>query len=207
MLPALPVTALATDWISSKVRTAATERKLNPGQALFHSGEKTVGLYRVASGTVRLIRTDRSGREAVLQTASAGDTLAEASLFSPTYHCDAIANTPATVWLYPKTLLLAELKRDPKQLQAFAAMLARQVMALRTRLERRNIHSARDRVRHFLAVSVGADGCTVAVPGTLKEIAAELGLTHEALYRTLARMEANGEIKRADRIIKIGRRI
>jgi CRP/FNR family transcriptional regulator, dissimilatory nitrate respiration regulator len=205
VLPALPVTA--TDWISSKVRTAATERKLSPGQALFHSGEKTVGLYQVADGSVRLVRTDRAGREAVLQIASAGDTLAEASLFSPTYHCDAIANTPATVWLYPKTLLLAELKRDPKLLQAFAAMLARQVMTLRTRLERRNIHSARDRIRHFLAVSVGADGRTVALPGTLKELAAELGLTHEALYRTLARMETDGEIKRDAGTIKIGRRI
>ncbi len=197
----------ATDWISSKVRSAATERKLDPGQALFRSGEKTVGLYQIRSGTVRLVRSDRSGREAVLQIASAGDTLAEASLFSSTYHCDAIASTRATVWLYPKSLFLAELRREPKLLQAFAVMLARQVMTLRTRLERRNIHSARDRVHHFLAINVGADGRTVAVPGTIKELAAELGLTHEALYRTLARMEADGEIKRAGSVIKIGRRI
>ena len=95
-------------------------------------------------------------------------------------------------------MLLAELKRNPKLAQAFAAMLAQQVMTLRTRLERRNIDSARDRVRHFLAVNVGADGRTVALSGTLKELAADLGLTHEALYRTLARMEAEGDIKRAD---------
>ena len=69
-------------------------------------------------------------------------------------------------------------------------------MALRTRLERRNIHSARDRVRHFLSLNVGADGHTVDLPGTLKELAADLGLTHEALYRTLARMQADGEIER-----------
>jgi CRP/FNR family transcriptional regulator, dissimilatory nitrate respiration regulator len=151
------------------------------------------------------VRTDRSGREAVIQAASAGDILAEASLFSSTYHCDAIATTAAIVRLYPKAILLAELRRDSKITLAFAAMLAHQIMTLRTRLERRNIHSARDRVKHFLAVNVGADGRTVALSGTIKELAADLGLTHEVLYRTLARMEAEGEITRSRGTIRVRR--
>ena len=194
----------ANDWISPKVRAAAIERQLQPDQALFHSGSKTVGLYEVLKGTVRLVRTDRSGREAVLQTASVGDILAEASLFSPTYHCDAIATDTATVRLYPKGVVLAELRRDPKIARAFAGMLARQVMALRTRLEQRNIHSARDRVRHFLAVNADPDGRTVSLSGTLKDIASEkLGLTHEAFYRTLADMAADGEIGRRKGTIRL----
>ena len=195
----------ATEWVSSSVRSAAIERRLKPGQVLFHSGSKSNGLYEVVSGTVRLVRTDRSGREAVLQVACAGDSLAEASLFSSSYHCDAIATTEAVVRLYPKALLLADLQRDPEIAKSFAAILARQVMTLRTRLERRNIHSARDRVRHFLTVNAGADARTVVLPGTIKELAADLGLTHEALYRTLARMEADGEITRAGTVIKIER--
>jgi CRP-like cAMP-binding protein len=183
------------------------ERKLAPGHTLFRAGAKTAGLYQVISGTVRLLRTDRSGREAVLQVASAGETLAEASLFSATYHCDAVATTAASVHLYPKAILLAELQRDPTFTRAFAAMLAHQVMSLRTRLERRNIRSARDRVLHFLAINAGVDGRTVALPGTLKEFAAELGLSHEALYRTLARLTADGEIERTGGVIKLtGRR-
>ena len=193
----------ATDWLSASVRGAMVERKLGAVQALFRAGDRSIGFYEVVSGTVRLIRVDRSGREAVLQTASAGETLAEASLFSPSYHCDAIAATDATVRLYPKAALLAALQADPKMAKSFAAMLAGQVMALRTRLERRNIHSARDRVRHFLTVNVDADGQTVPVPGTLKQLAADLGLTHEALYRTLARMEAEGEITRTGATIRL----
>ena len=164
-----------------------------------------MGFYEVVSGTVRLIRVDRSGREAVLQTASAGETVAEASLFSSAYHCDAVAATDAVVLLYPKATMLAELQSDPEIAKSFAAMLARQVMALRTRLERRNIYSARDRVRHYLTVNVGADGRTVTLPGTVKELAADLGLTHEALYRTLARMQAEGEIARTGSAIKLKR--
>jgi CRP-like cAMP-binding protein len=194
---------VTAEWISSKVRAAAVERKLETGKALFRAGSKTVGLYEVLSGTVCLIRTDRSGREAVLQRASAGDILAEASLFSSTYHCDAIAKAAATVRLYPKAVLLAELQRDPNIAQAFAAMLARQVMTLRTRLEQRNIHSARDRVRHFLAINAAPGGRTVSLAGTLKDIAAELGLTHEAFYRTLADMAADGEIERRKGTIRL----
>jgi CRP-like cAMP-binding protein len=193
----------APEWISLTVQAAASERKLDAGDVLFRSGSKTVGLYQVLEGTVCLIRTDRSGREAVLQRASAGDMLAEASLFSSTYHCDAIAKTAATVRLYPKAVLLTELQQEPKSAQAFAATLARQVMTLRARLEQRNIHSARDRVRHYFAVNADPSGRTVKLSGTLKDVAAELGLTHEAFYRTLAEMSAEGEIERRKGMIRL----
>jgi CRP/FNR family transcriptional regulator, dissimilatory nitrate respiration regulator len=174
----------------------AVERKLKAGQALFRLGSRTAGLYEVTSGKLRLVRVDPAGREAVLHVAAAGDTVAEASLFSPTYHCDALATTNAVVRLYPKDALLAQLQSNPSTAKAFMAMLGRQDISLRTRLEQRNIRSARERIRHHLAVSVGADRRTVVLPGTLKDLAADLGLTHEALYRTLAQMKADGEIAR-----------
>jgi len=133
--------------------------------------------------------------------------LAEASLFSPCYHCDAIAATDAVVRLYPKSAMLLALQSDPKFAKSFAAMLAHEVMALRTRLERRNIHSARDRIWHFLTVNANADGRTVQLSGTLKQLSADLGLAHEALYRALARMEAAGEITRSGATIRLRRTI
>ena len=193
----------AQGWLSGTIRAVAIQRGLQAGEALFRSGARTAGLFEVVKGKVRLVRVDRSGREAILQVAVPGDTLAEASLFSSTYHCDAIAATDAVVRLYPKAALLAELERDPKFAQAFAAMLAHQVMTLRTRLEQRNIHSARDRVRHYLAVNADASGRTVALSGTLKDVAVELGLTHESLYRTLAEMVADGEIERRKGAIRL----
>ena len=152
---------------------------------------------------VRLVRVNRAGREAVLHVATVGDTMAEASLFSASYHCDAIATTDAVVRLYPKAAILAEFDRNPKAAQKFAAVLAHQVMTLRTRLEHRNIRAARDRVRHYLAINADADGRTVALSGTLKDVAGELGLTHEALYRTLADMVADGEIERRRGTIRV----
>jgi len=193
------------DWVTQTVRAAGVERALKVGQVLFRTGQRTTGLYEVITGNVRLVRVDRSGREAVLHIAAAGETLAEASLFASAYHCDAVAMSDAVVRLYPKATVLTEFERNPKAARAFTAMLARQVMNLRTRLEQRNIHSARDRVRHYLTLNAGADGRTVTLAGTLKDLAAELGLTHEALYRTLADMAAAGEIERLDGIMRLAR--
>jgi CRP/FNR family transcriptional regulator, dissimilatory nitrate respiration regulator len=184
------------DWLAAAVRAAAADRKLKSGETLFRLGDKTAGLFEVVAGRVRLSRIDHSGREVILYVAGPGETIAEASLFSPAYHCDAVAATDALVRIYPKAAVLAAFEKDPKSARTFTATLARQVMNLRTRLEQRNIRSARERVRHFLSVNAGADGRTVEISGTLKDVAAELGLTHEALYRTLAALERAGEIKR-----------
>jgi CRP/FNR family transcriptional regulator, dissimilatory nitrate respiration regulator len=195
------------DWLPAAARSAAIDHQLKAGEPLFRLGAETLGLCEVLTGHVRLARVDRSGREVVLHVAGPGETLAEASLFSPRYHCDAIANTRAVVRIYPKREVMAAFQANPTAAQAFAAALARQVMALRTRLEQRNIRSARERVRHVLALIVGPDGRTVVLRGTLKDLAAEIGLTHEALYRTLAALERSGEIKRRDDKILLLKRV
>jgi CRP-like cAMP-binding protein len=194
------------DWLPAAALSAAVDRKLKAGEPLFRLGDKTAGLYEVIAGRLRLTRVDRSGHEIVLYVAGAGETIAEASLFSAAYHCDAIADSDAIVRVYPKAAVLAAFAKDPKAAQAFTATLAHQVMGLRTRLEQRNIRSARERVHHFLALNASADGRTVELRGTVKDLANELGLTHEALYRTLAALERAGEIKRTRGKITLLRR-
>lgn len=193
------------DWLPATVQAAGVERVLAPGQALFRLGDRTQGIYEILRGQVQMVRVDANGREIVLYVAAEGELFAEASLFSPLYHCDAITRTGAKVRLYPKAVVLAEFRRNPQAAEAFMTILAREIMTLRSRLEQRNIRSARDRVRHFLALNAGGDSRTVPLRGTLKDLAAELGLTHEALYRALAGLAADGEIKRTKNKILLKR--
>ena len=120
-----------TDWLARTVRTAGVERALKAGQVLFRAGQRTTGLFEVTSGSVRLVRVDRTGRETVLYVAVSGETLAEASLFASVYHCDAVAVTDAVVRRYPRDKVLGEFKRNPAVAQAFMAMLAQRIMDLR----------------------------------------------------------------------------
>ncbi|RWB97394.1 MAG: Crp/Fnr family transcriptional regulator [Mesorhizobium sp.] len=175
---------------------------MSRGEILFRKDDATVGIYEIEEGQVRLSRIDQTGREVILHVAGAGDLIAEASLFSKVYHCDAVAVTDARARLYPKEALLTEFRRNPEAAEAFASRLAHELMALRTRLELRNIRSARERLLNYLALNAGADGRTMALKGTVKDLAAELGLTHEALYRTLGQLEAEGTIVRTkDKIV------
>lgn len=192
----------ARGWLPQNIEKLGRERPLVRGEILFHKDDAAVGIYEIEHGQVRLSRLDQTGREIVLHVAGAGDLIAEASLFSKVYHCDAVAVTDARARLYPKAALLAEFRRNPEAAEAFASRLAHELMALRTRLELRNIRSARERVQNYLALNAGADGGTIELQGTVKDLAAELGLTHEALYRTLLKLEAEGKIARAkDKII------
>lgn len=191
------------DWLPKSVRDAGVDRVLSPGDFLFRVDTPTKGLFEVVEGRIKLVRIAPAGRETILYAASAGDFVAEASLFSPTYHCDAIATTDSVVRLYPKGSLFDAFREDPTAAQSFMGMLAREIMSLRTKLEQRNIHTARDRVRHYLMLNAEADGRTVVLSGTLKDLAGELGLTHEALYRTLAEMATDAEIERLKGKIKL----
>jgi CRP/FNR family transcriptional regulator, dissimilatory nitrate respiration regulator len=193
----------APDWILPALLGAALRRSLAAGETLFLREDRPVGLYLLESGEIRLTRSDQEGREMILCRAQPGDTFAEASLFSETYHCDAAASAPSVVLLVPKAAILEAFASEPEIAQAFMATLARQVMGLRTRLENRNLRTARERVLHHLGLQAGGIDRVLRVNGNLKALAAELGLTHESLYRTLATLEAEGVIKRGQGEIRL----
>lgn len=186
---------------------AAIAREENPvpaGAAVFSAGDPVRGFFFVDRGHVRLSRVSRKGRETTLFTAGPGETFAEASLFSDAYHCDAFAATDAIVRCMPKAAALAVLQKDDNVNRRFMAQMARQIMSLRTRVALRDIRNAGERVLAFLEVIAPADGRTVNLCGrSLKSVGAEIGLTPEALYRALARLEAAGAIERRENGIRL----
>jgi CRP/FNR family transcriptional regulator, dissimilatory nitrate respiration regulator len=185
------------DWLPAAIRERSRVRELDTNEALFRQGDKAFAIFEVERGRLRLIRNTAAGRPVVLHTARAGDLFAEAALFAAIYHCDAVAAVPSRVRVYPKRELLAAFRTDPGLSERFMAVLARQVISLRASLEERNIRSARERVVHHLALAAGPDGRTMTLEGTLMDLAVEIGLTHEALYRTLAELEREGVVHRS----------
>ena len=189
--------------LSDFIETIGEARALGNGETLFRQGDAPLGLFEVASGRIRLVRFGSNGGETHLYTAREGEIFAEASLFSATYHCDAIAAQASSVRFYPKAAILAALDVDRGFARDFMATLARQVMSLRMRLEQRDIKSAQDRLMHYLEVNAEAGGQTFRLEGALKDIAAEIGLSHEALYRTMKQLEIAGRISRDGNFIQL----
>jgi CRP-like cAMP-binding protein len=111
-----------------------------------------------------------------------------------------VAVVQSDVRVYAKPVVMDALRADPVLAEAFMARLARQLQELRARMELRNIRSARDRALQYLRLRAG-DGRTIAIEGQLQDIAAEIGMSREALYRTLAALEAEGHLTRTETAI------
>jgi len=177
-------------------------RRLSAGSTLLRQGDKSIGVFFLTTGRLRMQRVTPDGGMVTLHIVRPGETFAEASLFAERYQCDIIAETDAAVWLYPKEELTRRLRENPDSLWELAAGLARSLHRLRLRYELKQIRSAPERVLQFLRLRYDETGVYHA-PGTLKEMATELGLTHEALYRALATLERQKHISRADGSLRI----
>jgi CRP-like cAMP-binding protein len=164
---------------------------------LFRQGDKVTAIYFIEEGRLRLERRTFDGRLLFLGTTPAGEFFVEAALFSDTFHCDAVATEPSRVRVYPKAMVLNSLRTDPASAMSFLAHVAHQIIELRQRLELMKVRSAKERLMLYFESNAEPDGCTVELRGQLQDIASDLGLTREALYRTLASLERAGTIERA----------
>lgn len=186
---------MAEDWLSLLKGVRSTRRILAPGESLFRAGDAAQALFHVEQGCIRLVRHGPDGSAITLHVAEAGQPFAEASLFSEVYHCDAVAETPSQVLAFPKAAVLLLLKAHPDLNLAFSAYLARQLQRLRGRLELVRLKGARERVLAYLTQAGAADGA-VTLDRPLTVVASEIGLTREALYRTLTKLEKVGQLHR-----------
>ena len=87
---------------------------------------------------------------------------------------------------------------NPAQGITFVLALASQVRDLRTKLELRNIRSAKERVLAWLRLRTADDSPPASLNRSWTLIAEELGLTREAVYRALAVLERERRIERHD---------
>lgn len=172
------------------------------GQFLFRQDEPTDRVFLIRQGRILLQRHLASGDIVTIHTGNAGELLAEAALFVDSYQCDAQAAEASVV----ASCSISEVRRTLAASSALSMSWIRRVTgqlhAARTLLELRNIRSADDRVMQHLRLQADVAG-EVVIKGRLLDVAAELGLTPEALYRSLAGLARSGLISRERRTIRL----
>ncbi len=153
---------------------------------LFHAGDRVRYVHLVERGTVNLERVQASGKMTCVQQATAGDVLAEASVYAENYHCDARAVEDVTVRRVSKADLRRQLDEDPKLANAWAAHLARTVQQTRIVAEIRSMKTVEERLDAW----VDAFG-RLPAKGRWQALANALAVSREALYRELAKRRAS----------------
>jgi CRP-like cAMP-binding protein len=164
---------------------------MQKGDVLFRQNQTTSGLYRVVSGRVMLQRTGLGGDTLTLHRATSGGYFAEASVFSMTYHCDAICTEGGSIVKIAKADIISTMQSDPAFSVGFTRLLAVQVQQYRSHIELLAIPSAKERL--LAAVRAGYFDATVI------ELATRINLTHEACYRALRALCNDGRMTRRGR--------
>jgi CRP-like cAMP-binding protein len=167
-------------------------RKAVAGEMLFRVGNPVSSLFCVATGEVQLVRHGLRGTKIVLQR-SRGGFIAEASLGSKAYHCDGVVSETGMLLCFPLAVFRAALEEDAPFRTVWMGLLAREVRKLRAQCERLSLNGAAERVIHYIESEGLHDAITLNQ--SRKAWASELGLSHEALYRTLKRLGDQGLLR------------
>lgn len=186
-------------YLPAAMRTLGQPMSCPKDGWVFRKGDAVRAVFLVLEGEVRLSRFAKDGSEIALHRAGRGEFFAEAALNASRYQCNAIASQTSELLAFPATKVRALLAKDPEFAHQWVALLARQLHAARARLERLALKSAAERVLHYLHTEGKGPRFEVALEGSVKDLAKELGLTHESLYRTLARLEQDGVVVRNER--------
>ena len=193
MPPPLTLPDTLRKLLPASLTTVSSQVELHKGDRLFLQRQRPKHMYFVVVGEIVQERTGEQGHALVLQRVRQG-FLAEASLQSVSYHCDAVVTAPGQAVELPIEPLRVELAADSDFALRWIGMLNAEVRRLRAQCERMSLKGVNERLLHMIETE-GVDGRLRTASG-LKSLATELAVSHEALYRSVAALERSGVIVR-----------
>ncbi len=176
----------------SALHSAAAWKTFGKEALLFAIGDQPRCIYFVAQGEARLRRYSPEGTEMVMQRAR-NAFLAEASLESPAYHCDGVATEPVLALAFPMETFRIALAECPGFRASWVSHLLHEVRRARAQVERQGLRNAGARILHYLETECPSG--QLRLNQTRKAWAADLGLTHEAMYRALGQLSRQGILR------------
>ena len=180
------------------------------GEMLYRVGDACNEFHVVVTGQVKLFVVSASGQEKVVELIGAGQSFAEAIMFTDRkYILNAQALADTLLLTVSKQAVLAEIERDHRFALRMIAGMARRLHGLIHDVEAYSLHSGLQRVIGFLMRDQPLEDCeagevrTVSLPVSKATIASRLSLTPEYFSRVLHELEAHGLIEIDRRDIRI----
>ena len=181
------IVIMSSEFISHLEMLPSRVRNFAAGELLFEREDPVTSFFLVETGSVHLLRRQLDGAEFILQRAEAGAILGEASLFSETYHCAAVAVSACQLRIFSAKQVKNLIADNGTVALAYAVHLGLQLRNARLRAEIVSLRRVADRLDAWLAWHENLD----PEKGTWNRVAREIGVSPEALYRELARRRTN----------------
>ena len=167
--------------LSTVVVTAASA---SAGGVPIHRGASGPGgIVAGGGGALRLTRMLPHGAALTMQRAEPGAIVAETSLFADRYCCNAIAAETSLIRVVRIQAVRAALRNDSILLWEWLRHMAGEVQQARARAEILSLKTVAHRVEGWRALNDGV----LPPRGRWRQLADEIGVSPEALYREFAR--------------------
>ena len=196
-LRAIPLFAALSPEELNALATIAVAKTYAAGEVLFLEGQACEGLFVIARGRVKIVKSTSSGRQVVLAVEPAPSTVAEIPIFDGDPY-------PAGVIALEETIALLVLRRElhsiclrhPEISLKMLATVGRRLRTLVGLVESITFGSVRQRLAQLLLEQAAqAAAPDFALPGTHEELAFRLGTVREVVSRNLSRFQAEGLLR------------
>ena len=180
------------------------------GEIVFRQGSEPHAAYCIHSGSVRLSRLRRSGREVVVGIRRTGDLAGfPAALAGLPYNISAQTLEPSVICMMPRATLAELLAECPPLALRLLHRMAAQCSALEDELFARDLECVKERTARLLvglapggpAASGAPESPTIAM--TREDMALLIGTTRETLSRVLNDLSRRGIVGLNTREIRI----
>lgn len=179
----------------------------SPEEVLFREGEPCSAVYCCISGLVKLYLLGSDQHEKALEFVGAGQTFAEAAMFSGQgYPVNAVALDVTRLVAIDAFSLMRHLRQHPELTWQMLAVISRSLHALVGQIRSVSLHSAEQRVASYLLANHDPEEPALPIggnPSRRSELASMLGLTTETLCRVIASFRRRGWIETADHQIVV----
>ena len=199
------LSVLGVESVAAMMEIAAIG-SLPARQMLFREGEPADMLHCVLSGYVRVYKLDPDGREADVELYGPGDLIgASVVLDGGRYRATAQAAEPSLIARFDLKRVRDIASRRTDLAMALATSLSGQLARAFASLADDRLHTAPQRVAHYLLAHCPVDGraASFRLPYQKSLLAGKLGLAPEALSRAFSMLRDHGVSVRG-RLVHIG---
>ncbi|PWB69945.1 Crp/Fnr family transcriptional regulator [candidate division GN15 bacterium] len=176
-----------------EIGSAATMRAVSKSEVIFHEGDIAQAFFIVASGKVKIFKLSADGKEQILMIASAGQSFAEAALFSGgRYPASAQALEDSELLVINRDGFVRVLGRNPDLAVNLIARLSELLRKMTSLVEELSLTDVTTRLAHRILSMIDDHDSRPRPIVSLAEkktvLASQLGTIPETLSRSFARL-------------------
>ena len=186
----------------SRIGGISVVRRYARRETLFREGDRADGFFIVASGRVKIFKLSEDGKEQVLHILEAGDSFAEAAIFTGGgFPASAETLGGGEILFLPKAPFLELLEKNPKMAVRMLGSLSRWLKRMTDLVENLALRDVEARLVFFVSEEMKSrgvslrDGAEYEIPYGKNVLASRLGTVPETFSRTLKKLQEEGKIR------------